>query len=120
MVVVIALAALLTLGCNSVTELIATSTPTPQALLIGKWNRTSSRDVNAFSVLLPDQIEFLQDGTWLVPGSGVLNGKYTVLEPHRMKLEGFSIIYTPSFTVTMQGDLTIEDSGIAVEYSKLK
>lgn len=114
------LTVVLVAGCSSLTQLIATPTPLPQVLLIGTWQRTTPRSMGPFSVLLPDQIEFLQDGTWLVPGSGVLNGKYTILDQRRLKVEGFNIVYTPNFTVTSSGDLSLEDSGVTVQFTKSK
>ena len=114
------LSVMLITGCSSLSQLFATPTPTPQALLIGRWQRTTPRSLDPFSVLLPDKIEFLQDGTWLVPGTGVINGKYAVLEPHRLKLEGFSIVYTPNFTVTTSGNLWLEDGGVTVQYTRSK
>ncbi len=76
------LTVMLLIGCGGLSQLIATPT-TPQVL---------------------------QDGTLLVPGSGILNGKYAILDPRRLKIEGF--------TVTVAGDPALEESGVTVAFVK--
>ena len=105
-----------TAGCQQIQNIIATPTPTPQSLIIGVWQRTTARATSAFSIAMPDQVEFLPDGSWVVPGSGILNGKYAILDARRIKLEGFSLIFTPNFTITTGGALSFEDNGTIVAY----
>ncbi len=104
-------------GCQQIQNIITTPTPQPQVLIVGVWQRTTPRGLNAFSTLMPDQIEFLKDGTWLVPGSGILNGKYMVLDAKRLKLEGLNVVFIPNFTVSATS-LILQDGDTVVSYSK--
>jgi hypothetical protein len=110
-------------GCAPLSALLATPTPvpTPRDLIVGKWERVTARKISPpFSAVMPDQIEFLKDGTWVVPGTAVVNGKYSFLEPARIKVEGsIGIVFMPAVSITPSGgSMVLTEVGEPVEYRR--
>lgn len=110
-------------GCDALSAALATPTPVPTArqLIVGRWERVTARKPTPpFALLMPDSLEFLADGSWVVPGSGFLNGKYSFQEASKIKIEGFSaVVFTPEVTITPSGgSMVLSEAGERVEYRR--
>ncbi len=109
-------------GCDALSAVVSppTPTPAPAQLIVGRWERVTARKLTPpISALLPDQVEFLKDGTWVVPGSGVINGRYAFLDPGRVKLEGLGVVFTPGVSFTPSGaSMVLDEGGEKVEFRR--
>jgi hypothetical protein len=87
--------------------------------IVGTWQRVTPSD-NLFSFFTwADQIEFLKDGTFVLPGFNNTSGTYSFPENGRIKLEGPSGAVTYKFSLS--GDkLIFEEDGQTIEYQRVK
>ncbi|MCL4393445.1 MAG: hypothetical protein M1482_01265 [Chloroflexi bacterium] len=89
-----------------------------QSAIVGKWERVS-QNITVLAVV-PDRIEFLQDGTFVMPTFFNTSGKYSFPDSSHIKLDsgtGASV-----FMYTLSGDsLTLEiDNGGSAQYQRTK
>jgi hypothetical protein len=82
--------------------------------LVGTWNRLTPEDKAGLFFAFAEQIEFLKDGTFVLPRFMNQSGKYSFPENNRIKFEGASGVAVYKFTLSgdtlvfQEGDQTIE------------
>jgi hypothetical protein len=91
-----------------------------QSNLYGTWERTTPGDQLGWSIFaLADRIEFLKDGTFVIPTANNASGTYSFPEDGRIKFEGQYGAAVYKFTLS--GDtLIFYDDGKQVEYKRIK
>jgi len=83
-------------------------------MLIGSWNRVTPEEKAGLFFAFAEQIEFLKDGTFVLPKFMNQSGKYSFPENNRIKFEGASGVAVYKFTLSgdtlafQEGDQTIE------------
>lgn len=98
---------------------LPTPTPSTELLLHGRWERVTPRNLTIpISAVLPDHLEFLEDGTWIA--SSMINGKYTLLEGERIRFEGMPISLILGFTISNNALTLNDDRFNAVSYRRSK
>ena len=91
-----------------------------QSAIVGTWERVTSDTTVGFSFFgFAKQIEFLKDGTFVIPTFNNQSGKYSFPESDRIKFEGSAGSAVYKFTIS-GSTLTFEESGKIVEYRRIK
>lgn len=104
LVIIISVSTITLFGCGS-----------QQSALLGKWERVST-NITAF-VIVPDKVEFLQDGTFVL--AGFASGKYSFPEGNRIKFDFGNGTFV--YKYTLSGDTLILDmDGQTAEYKRVK
>lgn len=86
--------------------------------IVGTWQRVTPVDTFSF-LALSDQIEFLKDGTFILPNFNNASGTYSFPESDRIKFEGPYGAATYRFSVS-DDKLIFEENGQMIEYQRLK
>ncbi len=91
----------------------------PKSAILGTWERvTPAEDLFSF-LSWASQIEFLEDGTFVLPQFMNLSGKYSFPQSDRIQFEISNGSITYKFTLS--GDkLMFEEKGKTIEYKRLK
>ncbi len=90
-----------------------------QSAIVGTWERVTPADQVPISFWGMEQIEFLSDGTFVLPEFNNLSGKYSFPESDRIRLETTEVSFTYKFTLS--GDrLVFDDGETTVEYKRIK
>ena len=87
--------------------------------LLGIWERVTSEDQAGLFFAFAEQIEFLKDGTFILPKYMNQSGKYSFPENDRIKFEGSSGAAVYRFAVS--GDtLMFQEGDQTIEYRRMK
>jgi hypothetical protein len=89
-----------------------------QSAVSGTWHRATPREQILGSLFaLGDQIQFLNDGTFDLPGS--MSGKYSFPQSDQIQLQTVAGSFTYGFHLS--GDtLTFDDKGKTIDYTRVK
>jgi len=91
-----------------------------QSAMRGTWERVTPGDQLGFTFFaFAEQIEFLENGTFVLPKFMNTSGSYSFPQSDRISLQGPQ--GTATFKYAMNGDrLTFEADGKTIEYRKVK
>lgn len=105
------------------TEVARSSVLAPATLeesdITGSWMRVTSMEDVTLAFLFIEEIEFLRDGTFILPKLGGISGIYSFPASDLIKLEGKES--SNIFRFTLSGDtLTFYDGGEAIVFRRKK
>ncbi|WP_423222333.1 hypothetical protein [Candidatus Amarolinea aalborgensis] len=98
---------------------VPTQAPEPSGSqsLIGTWERITSEDKAGLFFAFAERIEFLKDGTFVLPRSMNQSGKYSFLESDRIKFEGSSGAAVYKFALS-GNSLVFQEGDQSIEYRR--
>lgn len=90
-----------------------------QSAIVGTWDRVTPQAQSTLNFMFMEQIEFLSNGTFVLPKFNNMSGKYSFPESDRIKIETSNGSWTYKFTLS--GDrLVFDDGGKTIEYRRIK